>query len=74
MKHPPAALLVATMDTKGQEALFIAECLKKENIPVKILDAGIRGKCHAPVDITREEVAAAAGNTLAEVQNIGHEG
>jgi uncharacterized protein (UPF0261 family) len=74
VNYSPTALLVATMDTKGQEALFIAECLKKENIPVKILDAGIRGKCPAPVDINREKVAAAAGKTLTEVQNIGHEG
>ena len=74
MQHTRIALLIATMDTKGQEALFIAECLQKENIPVKILDAGIKGKSPAPVDITREEVAAAAGKTLAEVQRIGHEG
>ncbi len=74
MKDPRVALLIATMDTKGQEALFIAEYLRKENIPVQIMDAGIKGKTPAPVDITREEVAAAAGKTLAEVQNIGHEG
>jgi uncharacterized protein (UPF0261 family) len=62
------------MDTKGQEALFIAGCLKKRNIPLKIMDAGIRGTSPVPVDITRDEVAAAVGKTLAEVQNIGHEG
>ena len=74
MKHPRVALLIATMDTKGQEALFIDECLQREKIPVKIMDAGIKGKCPARVDITREEVAAASGKTLAEVQDIGHEG
>ena len=74
MNHSRVALLIATMDTKGQEALFIAECLKKEHIPLKILDAGIRGKSPVRVDITREEVAAAGGKTLTEVQDIGHEG
>ena len=74
MKHPPTALLVATMDTKSQEALLIAERLKKEHIPVKILDAGIRGQSPVEADVTREEVAAAVGKTLVEVQNIGHEG
>jgi hypothetical protein len=29
MDPTPAALIVATMDTKGREALFIADCLKK---------------------------------------------
>jgi uncharacterized protein (UPF0261 family) len=74
LKHPPTALLVATMDTKGQEALFLAECLKKQQITVKILDAGIKGKSPVAVDITREEVAKAAGKSLSEVRKIGHEG
>ena len=74
MSHSRVALIVVTMDTKGQEALFIAECLKMEQIPVKFLDGGIKGESPVPVDITREEVAAAGGKTLTEVQNIGHEG
>jgi len=72
--NSPTALLIATMDTKGREALFIAQCLKKKRIPVKILDAGIRGRSPVAVDITREEVASAGGKTLNEVQNLGHEG
>jgi uncharacterized protein (UPF0261 family) len=39
-----------------------------------ILDAGIKGRCPVSTDITREEVAMAAGKTLTDVQNIGHEG
>jgi uncharacterized protein (UPF0261 family) len=62
------------MDTKGHEALFLAECLAKQEISVKILDAGIRGKSPVAVDITRGEVAKAAGKSLKEVRNIGHEG
>jgi len=69
-----AALLVATMDTKGQEALFIANCLEQAGISVQIMDAGIRGNSSSPVDISRTEVAKAGGKSLAEVQNIGHEG
>ena len=74
MNHSPTALLVATMDTKGQEALFVAQCLRNQQISVLILDAGIRGKSLVPTDISRDEVAAAGGETLAGVQNIGHEG
>ena len=74
MTHPPDALLIATMDTKGREALFISTCLKHAGISVRIMDAGIRGKSPAPVDISRTEVARAGGRSLAEVQSIGHEG
>lgn len=68
------ALLIATMDTKGQEALFISDCLKQAGISVRIMDAGIRGSSPVPVDINREAVANAGGKSLAEVQRIGHEG
>jgi uncharacterized protein (UPF0261 family) len=74
LQNPAVALVVATMDTKGQEALFLVKCLEKEKVTVMIMDAGIRGKSPVPVDITREEVAIAAGKTLKEVQTIGHEG
>lgn len=74
MKDMPTALIVATMDTKGQEAMFLADCLRDEGIAVKIMDAGIRGQCLNPVDVTRDEVARAGGKSLTEVQNIGHEG
>ena len=74
MANTPTALVVATMDTKGQEAMFLADCLKSEGISVKIMDAGIRGTSPLPVDINREKVARAGGKSLQEVQNIGHEG
>jgi uncharacterized protein (UPF0261 family) len=74
LKHSPTALLVAAMDTKGKEAIFIAECLKKQQIEVKILDSGIKGQSPIAVDIAREEVAKAGGKALSEVRNIGHEG
>jgi uncharacterized protein (UPF0261 family) len=74
MNHRAIALLVATMDTKGQEAMFLSDCLKAEGITVKIMDAGIKGQCPVPVDVTREEVARAGGKSLQDVQNIGHEG
>ena len=74
MAHTPTALIVATMDTKGQETMYLADCLKTEGIAVTIMDAGIRGQCPVPVDIPREKVAQAGGKSLEEVQTIGHEG
>jgi len=62
------------MDTKGREAVFLADCLKSEGIAVKIMDAGIKGQSATPVDVTRQQVARAGGTSLPDVQNIGHEG
>lgn len=69
-----SVLLVATMDTKGEEARFLADCLDAIGIRVRILDGGIRGHSRFPVDVTRQQVAEAGGRTLAEVQAIGNEG
>ena len=71
-KH--CALLLATMDTKSNEAAYIKSCLEQQHVPVLTMDAGIRGTCPLIVDVDRETVAAAGGKTLLEVQNIGHEG
>jgi uncharacterized protein (UPF0261 family) len=67
-------LIVATMDTKGEEALYLKSCLKEEAIRVLIMDAGILGKSLHRVNIRREEVARAGGSSLSEVQAMGHEG
>ena len=74
MANTPTALIIATMDTKGREVMFLADCIKAEGITVKIMDAGIKGQCPTPVDVTREEVARAGGKSLQDVQNLGHEG
>lgn len=67
-------LIVATVDTKGEETAFLKNCFSRIGIPVLIMDAGIRGESLVPVDITREQVAESGGKTLIDVRNIGHEG
>ena len=74
MNDAMSVLLLATMDTKGQEALYVEACLKNQGIRVLSMDAGIRGKSPRPVTVSREEVAEAAGKTLTEIQAIRHEG
>ncbi len=70
----PGVLLVGAMDTKGKEALYVKACLEEADTEVFVLDAGIMGESPFPVSVTRQEVARAAGKTLEEVRNIGHEG
>jgi uncharacterized protein (UPF0261 family) len=73
MTRRPAVLLIATMDTKADEALFIENCLLKEGVSVIILDPGIRGRPSCKVGVTRGRVARAAGKTLKEVRAVGNE-
>ncbi|MBW1778381.1 MAG: Tm-1-like ATP-binding domain-containing protein [Deltaproteobacteria bacterium] len=74
MKHSPKALLIATMDTKGSEALYMKSCLEAAGVTVMLMDAGIRGESPVPVDIDRIQVAQAGGKPMEAVRTIGHEG
>ena len=74
MDYSERILLVATMDTKGREALYIEDCLNEVGIPAMILDAGIRGRSPTIAGISREVVAKAGGKTLDKVLRIGNEG
>jgi uncharacterized protein (UPF0261 family) len=64
---------IATLDTKGQEIKFIKDIIERRGHKTLIVDSGILGKPTIPPDITREEVAAAAGTTLDEIKAIGNE-
>jgi uncharacterized protein (UPF0261 family) len=70
----PTVLLVATMDTKGNEARYLEACMQQAGVEVLIMDPGIRGENKYPVTVTREEVAQASGKSLEEIQGLGHEG
>lgn len=74
MAHTGQVLLVATMDTKHREALFLQERLLAAGVRVSILDAGIRAASPVPVHINPVEVAAAGGHSLEDIRNMGHEG
>jgi uncharacterized protein (UPF0261 family) len=74
MGQKSTVLLVATMDTKADEAFYIESVLNKEGVSVFIMDPGIRGNPPYKVSISRDEVARAAGVSLEDVRSIGHEG
>jgi uncharacterized protein (UPF0261 family) len=73
MKNKPGVLLIATMDTKADEAIYIEKCLQKEGVSVVIMDPGIRGRSPHKVGISRGKVARTAGKTLKEVRAVGNE-
>ncbi len=69
-----SVLILATMDTKGDEALYLSECVKELGLEALIMDPGIRGNPDFPVYVSRHKVASRGGTTLSDVQMIPHEG
>src|SRR5438477_101002 len=57
--------ILGTMDTKGEEHAFVAEQIRQRGHRVLIIDVGTLGEAKLKPDVTRQEVAAAAGVDLA---------
>lgn len=66
--------LVGTLDTKGHEYAFVADRLRELGIDVLVIDCGILGPPLLRPDIERTEVAAAAGEDVAELAAAGDRG
>lgn len=60
-------LVIATLDTKAEEAGFICAEIKKRNHHPILVDPGILGSAPLAAQVSREEVALAAGHTLASL-------
>ena len=70
----PTVVLVGTLDTKGHEYAFLADRIREHGVDVVLVDAGIVGEPLATPDVTREEVAAAAGADVAALAAAGDRG
>ena len=57
--------VLGTLDTKGREHAFVAERIRARGHHTIVIDVGTGGEPLVTPDITREEVAAAAGIDLA---------
>ena len=74
MSKNPTVLLIATLDTKIDEAEYVKKCLEEMGVSTLILDPSVRESGKREVTITPEDVAKAAGTTLEDVRALGHEG
>jgi uncharacterized protein (UPF0261 family) len=61
-------LLVGTLDTKGTEIAFVRDQLVAAGLSVTVMDAGALGEPAFAADVSRQDVFAAAGTSLAEVR------
>ena len=73
MTLPLNILLIGTCDTKADEVQFIKSCIEAQGATVAIMDVGILGKPRFTPDHCNDDVAAAAGTTIAEICAMGDE-
>jgi uncharacterized protein (UPF0261 family) len=67
-------LLIGTLDTKGAEIAFVRDLLRAGGLATVIMDSGVQQPSHFTPDISREEVYAAAGTSLATLQQAADRG
>lgn len=58
---PPVIAVIATLDTKADEAAFVAREIRSEGCAALLVDVGLAGSPLISADITREQVAKAGG-------------
>ncbi len=64
MSSKKRLLVIATLDTKGREAAYIRECAEGRGIKTLLMDVGTLGPPQTPPDLTRDDLASAAGSDL----------
>jgi uncharacterized protein (UPF0261 family) len=67
-------VLLGTLDTKGEEYDFLRRKVREEGVDVLLVDTGILGVPLADPDISRQEVAEAAGANARELAESGDRG
>jgi len=66
--------LFATLDTKGHEADFLRDQLRKLGVAVTLIDTGCLGEPQVAADVTRQDLYAAAGTKLEAMRSQGDRG
>ena len=67
-------VLIGTLDTKGEEYGFLRDRLRGEAVEVLLVDAGVLGEPKVEPDVSREEVARAAGADIEELARAADRG
>ncbi len=67
-------VIVGTLDTKGEEIKYIKELIEKRGHRTIMIDGGLLGRPSFQPDITREEVASAAGTRVEDILALRNEG
>ncbi|MED1443622.1 Tm-1-like ATP-binding domain-containing protein [Aeribacillus composti] len=62
-----AVVVIGTLDTKGVEHQYVSEIIRSNGCEVLLIDVGILGTPQVNADISREEVANAAGTSIKQL-------
>jgi uncharacterized protein (UPF0261 family) len=74
MAERPTVVLLGTLDTKGHEYGYLRERVEAGGAATVLIDAGVLGEPQVAADISREEVARAAGAEHAELARAADRG
>ncbi|MDQ4081983.1 MAG: Tm-1-like ATP-binding domain-containing protein [Actinomycetota bacterium] len=67
-------VLIGTLDTKGNEYAYLRRRLEEHGVDVVLVDAGVVGAPQVAPDVSREQVAAAAGTDISSLAEAGDRG
>jgi uncharacterized protein (UPF0261 family) len=70
----PTVVLIGTLDTKGDEYAYLAARVREHGCDVLLVDAGVLGEPRLAADVSRAEVAAAAGADISALAAAGDRG
>jgi uncharacterized protein (UPF0261 family) len=66
--------IIGCLDTKGHEVLFLKQVIEESGNHVHVIDTGVAGEPVFAAETTADEVARAAGSSLAELRRRGDRG
>jgi uncharacterized protein (UPF0261 family) len=70
----PTVVLVGTLDTKGREYAYLRDRVREHGVDVLLVDVGVLEGPLVEPDVTREEVARAAGADVDQLAAAGDRG
>jgi uncharacterized protein (UPF0261 family) len=74
MSRPKTIGIICTLDSKGEHALLLKAILARRGHRVLLIDTGVLGTPACAAEVTREQVAAAAGTTVQALAALGDRG
>src|SRR5829696_271396 len=72
--NKPVIATIGTLDTKGAETAYVRERIEALGGEALVIDTGILGEPGCRADVSRQEVAQAAGHDLDSVRAAGSRG
>jgi len=73
MSQQKTVLIIATLDSKGPEALFVKEIIEQRGLRTLVMDIGTTGESLFRANIPSHQVAEAASRTLPELLSFNDE-